>query len=124
MPLNTEALKRKVAKAIDKMPVTVTVFRHKKDAWNEPCGQETVATITGQLNLGARYKGKNAFVDTQVSNAGRTLRGQGEKLMVVIDEESRKIQPGDWFALDGVDYEIVDLGNSLEVYFDFSLERL
>ena len=118
MPINVNALKQKVSKAINKLPNDIEVYREARNDLKEPVGETFVVKLTGQY-----YKGRNSFITLNLSDSGSVKSKQQEKFMAIIDENSLLVQEGDFFVLGGTRYKIVDLGNTLNVYFDFSLER-
>ena len=119
MAININALKQKVKKAIDRLPDVVDVYRTGMGKFKEPAEPEFVVQITGQY-----YNKGSSFVVLSTDTSGSTKSRQQEKFMVVIDEESMKVKEGDYFTLKGIKYKITDLGNTMDVYFDFSLERV
>ena len=118
MPINVNALKQKVSKAINKLPNDIEVYRKARNDLKEPVGETFVVKLTGQY-----YKGRNSFITLNLSDSGSVKSKQQEKFMAIIDDNSLLVQEGDFFVLSGTRYKIVDLGNTLNVYFDFSLER-
>ena len=118
LPINVNALKQKVSKAINKLPNDIEVYREARNDLKEPVGETFVVKLTGQY-----YKGRNSFITLNLSDSGSVKSKQQEKFMAIIDENSLLVQEGDFFVLGGTRYKIVDLGNTLNVYFDFSLER-
>lgn len=122
--MNTENLKKKTLKAIEKLPDEATVLRSRVNEFNEPCGRDVVAVIRGQYYHGGYNRGRNEFVSLNMSENGRTMKNFPEKFMTVIDENTSRLRVGDILALGVQLYEITDLGGNFGVYYDLSLERL
>lgn len=121
MALNKNALRIKVKKAKDKMPDTVQVYRQGIDDFGEDVeGDIFVTEITGQYY----DKSGGVYINLSTKEAGTIKDNKREKFMVVVDDNSNKIKEGDFFTLNGVSYFITDLGNTMDVYYDFSLERI
>lgn len=92
--------------------------------FNEQISEEFVAVIKGQYYKGSLVLGRNSYISNYLNDSGKTGKRISEKFLTIVNEDSEKIQAGDRFELNGVTYEITDLGKNFDVYFDFSLERL
>lgn len=119
MPLNIEAIKLKVKKAIMKLPSVVDVYRHKLGDRNEPTGEELVVQLTGLY-----HKAQNSFISAILAERGETKSRQVEYFMTIIDDDSALVRDGDFFILNDIKYKIVDLGCSQGICYDFALERV
>ncbi len=118
--MSTDNLKAKIrkaiSKAINKLSDTVEIYRPALNEFNDQDGEEFVVVLTGQY-----YSGSVGLVLTE---AGKVVTKAAENFMVVVDDNSMLVKTGDFFVYKGIKYSIVDLGNQLDAYFEFALERV
>ena len=118
--LNTDAMKRHVERAISKFGQQIDIKRSGKNEFGEPSEGEVVATVKGYSHKG------NSGITFNVSTAGQVVGNRSEYLLVVFDENAALIKTGDFFEVDEtkeIKYEIVDLGNCMDVYMDMKVQR-
>ncbi|KGG81069.1 hypothetical protein Y919_02565 [Caloranaerobacter azorensis H53214] len=117
--INKEKIKLRIAKAIKKLPETVTVKRESLDKFNQPTGDSVdVCTIEGLYHKG------NTVISVSIGEGGIVKGNKKEYFMVVYDENAKLIQEGDYFELKGHKYVIQDLGNNNDIYLDMLIERM
>lgn len=116
--INKEKIKRRIAKAIQKLPETVTVKREELDQFNQPSGEFIdICTIEGLYHKG------NTSISLSVGDGGIIKNNKKEYFMVVFDDNAQLIKEGDSFELKGNKYIIQDLGNNNDIYLDMLIER-
>lgn len=115
--MNTEKIKAQVKKAIDRFGKDVEIKRNSVNEFGEPSGEALVTIIKGYYHKGS------SFIGINITEGAKVTTNRTEMLMIVLDEEGQKVQEGDFFTLNSVKYEIVDLGNNFDIYNDMSLKR-
>lgn len=107
-----------VEKAIKKYGKLISVTREKVNEFKEKNGSSRICDCYGFY-----YRGDN-IAKQIVKIAGETNVTREEKLMIIKDYNTEDIRQGDYLKMDGINYRIFDLGNSFDLYFDISLERV
>ncbi|MGL5507478.1 MAG: hypothetical protein ACRDB0_06225 [Paraclostridium sp.] len=115
-------IKPKITKVIDKFPTEVSIMRSILNEYGEPMQALKICDIRGFWHDGTSYGGART---TFISDGGKVKNHKQNYLMVVYDELSTLIREGDFFILDNVKYEIIDLGNcnNMNIYFDMLLRK-
>ncbi|MCL2352509.1 MAG: hypothetical protein FWC55_08270 [Firmicutes bacterium] len=119
MDIGRERLAAAVRRAVRRLPDTVVVERAARNEFGEPDRWEFVARLKGHF-----YVRKNAYISEVLTEAGSAKTNNTERFLTAADGDARKVREGDEFAIYGVRYKITDVGNGLDVYFDFSLARV
>ncbi len=117
MSLKTHSFRSKLANALKKAPVTVSVYRKNEDDSSQD--EIFVAEILGHF-----YKPKKRHIPFALGDLGMNTMRHFDKFITVFDENSTSVKVWDFFRHQGVTYQITDLGDYFDVYMDFSLERL
>lgn len=118
MSINIESLRQKVNKAILKMPSVVQVYRSCKNEFGEADEDIFITELTGQYY----DKQKGVYINVSMGESGAVKDKNKEKFMTIINENSLLVKENDFFELKGKRYKITDLGNTMDIYFDFSIE--
>lgn len=118
MKLSLRSKKPVIEKAIKKFGKTLSITRDGVNEFKEPNKSIEVCRP-----LGFYYRGRS-MLKTFTNVAGTNSIAQEEKLMIVIDDESKKIKKGDKVKINDTSYKLADLGNSFDLYFDITLERV
>ena len=121
--MNSEALRRKAARGIRVMSDEATVYRPVMNDFGERTGYGFVTRLRGQYYQGGYFSGRNAYANATLRLSGQTVSRQAEKFMAAADEDSAKVEIGDFFLLIGRMYEVVDWNVGARVFYDFSLSR-
>jgi len=97
---------------------SINVLRTDVNVYKEKVNDLYVCTIKA-------YYYKSTVKITLQSNESASLNtGHQDKLLVMNNDESKKIHKDDYFTLDDVKYKILELGNVENIVFDMSLERM
>lgn len=112
-------IKPKITKVINKFPTEVTILRNSLNDFGEPVQALKVCDIKGF------WHDSNNMISAITKDSGEVKRGKQNYLMFVYDELSTLIREGDFFILDDIKYEIIDLGNcnNMNIYFDMLLRK-
>lgn len=95
----------------------IQILRSGLNDFEEPITNQDVCKIKGY------YHRNNLKLYTTTSDGATLTSGYEERLLVIINDESKKIKQDDYFTLDNVKYKIIDLGDVEGIVFDMSLER-
>lgn len=107
-----------IEKAIKKFGKLITIKRPTLNEFKEPIGDVEVCKVHGFY-----YRGNN-ILRVQANVVGEINTSKEEKLMVIMDDNTELLKKGDTFTLNNVKYKLLDLGNSFDLYYDITLERL
>jgi hypothetical protein len=119
MSLNKDKIKRRITKAIDKLPTTVTIQRAVKNEFGEMSENALdITTINGLYHVGT------TGLSIAKIEAGIITQAKKEYLMVVLDTEGMLIQKGDLFDIGDTKYIIQDLGDNHAIYLDMLIEKV
>lgn len=118
--INRAKISAKLYNQLDKKGLlkSINVLRNGKNAFKEKVNDLYVCTIKGY------YHKNNLKLTLSFGEAATVNHGNEDKLLVVVNDESKKIQKDDYFILDNVKYKIIELGNVEDIIFDMSLERM
>lgn len=101
----------------------VKVLRDGKNIFGEKDESQNglyVCTMKGYYHQGSTSI--NIVNDsTEASNMNKNYQ---DRFLMVVDDESKKIEEHDYFNLNGIKYEIVDKGNIEDIIYDSYLKRL
>lgn len=97
---------------------SVNILRNDKNVFGERVKDLYVCTVKGY------YHRSDLKVTIQSADGGSINGGYEDKLLLTNSEESRKIMRDDYFILDGITYQIIDLGNVEDIVYDMSLKRM
>ena len=118
--INRAKISLKIYKQLDKKDLlkSIIILRDDENAFKEKVNDLYVCTVKG-------YYYKNNLKITFISADAASLnKGYEDKLLVVNNDESKKMRKDDYFTLDGVKYKILELGNVEDIVFDMSIERM
>lgn len=118
--INKEKIKRRIAKAIQKLPETVIIKREKLDDFNQPLSDPPVEVCT----IEGLYHKSNTSINVSVGDGGIVKGNKKEYFMAVYDDNAQLIREGDSFECKGHKYTIQDLGNNNDIYLDMLIERM
>ena len=121
MSINKEKIKSQILKQLTSKAIMhpVPIYRNVPNEFEEGDGEEkTVCEVQGY------YYKRNKVVNLSIGNSGEITTNHRDKLLVVCDEDSLLIKPDDFFHINDVKYKIIDLGNTFDVVFDMSIERV
>lgn len=107
-----------IEKAIKKFGKLLNIKRSGLNKFDEPISEADVVTIEGFY-----YRGNNQL-SVKYGISGEVKSDKSEKLMVIIDDKSELIKEGDYFYMDNNKYEIIDMGNSFDLYYDITLKKV
>lgn len=116
--INREKISAKIYKQLDRKGLlkSINVLRCDINAFNEKVNDLYVCTIK------AYYYKDNIRIMLQSDEPTSLNTGYEDKLLVMNNDESKKIKRYDYFTLDDVKYKIIELGNVENIVFDMSLD--
>lgn len=118
--INRAKIRAKLYNQLDKKGLlkSINILRDGKNAFKEKAKDLFVCNVKGY------YHKNNLKLTLSFGEAATVNHGNEDKLLVVIDDDNKKIQKDDYFTLDNVKYKIIELGNVEDIIFDMSLERM
>ena len=118
--INRAKVSKKVYKQLERKGLLkeIKILRTGVNAYKEKKEDLYVCTIKGY------YYKNNLKLTLAFGEAATINHGNEDKLLVVVNDESKKIKKDDYFILDNVKYKIIELGNVEDIIFDMSLERM
>lgn len=118
--INRGKISAKIYKQLEKKGLlkSINILRNGENAFKEKVNDLYVCTIQ------AYYYRKQLKITTISTDSATTNRGYEDKLLVIINDESKKIQTDDYFTLDGQKFKIIELGNVEDIIFDMFIERM
>lgn len=118
--INRAKISEKIYKKLEKKRLLkeVNILRIGTNAYNEKIEDLYVCTIK------CYYYKNNLKLTLSFGEAATVNDGNEDKLLVVVNDESKKIKKDDYLTLDSVKYKIIDLGNVEDIIFDMSLDRM
>lgn len=105
----------------------IVILRDKLNAFREKNDDNYVCTVKGYY-----YRNETKIV-LNLSESGTINDQYNEKLLVVYDDESKKIKQDDYFFYkedidnkenEGIKYKIIDTGNKENIVFNMSINRM
>lgn len=105
----------------------IVVLRDGLNAFGEKQDDNYVCTVKGYY-----YKNETKIV-LNLSESGTINDQYNEKLLVVYDDESKKIKQDDYFFYKedidneedkGIKYKVIDTGNKENIVFNMSINRM
>jgi hypothetical protein len=117
---NSEKISLKIYNQLDKKGLlkSINILRIDGNVFGEKGNDLFVCAIK------AYYHRNNLKITLQSNESASLNRGYEDRLLVTVNDESKKIMKDDYFILDSVKYKIIDLGNVEDIVFDMSLERM
>lgn len=116
--MGLERKRNVVDKAIKNYGQEITFKRQVFNEFKEPQGEQIVCKV-----FGFYYRGRS-ILSIKSNIAGETNTSKEEKLMILIDSNSKDIKKGDTFTLNDNKYKLLDLENAFDLYYDITLERV
>ncbi|MCB2300392.1 hypothetical protein [Clostridium tagluense] len=117
--INRARISEKLYKQLDKKGLLkeIKILRIGKNAYKEKQNDLYVCTVKGfyyrektRINIG--------------TTEGATLNSNySERMLVIYNEQSKKIKQDDYFMLDETVYKIIDTGNAENIIYDMHLDR-
>lgn len=96
----------------------IRILRNKKNVFGENNGPLEVCNVKGY------YYKKNNKLSISTNTGATTNRNYNDKLLLIINEDSLKINKDDYFLLDNISFKIIDPNNIEDLVFDMYLERI
>lgn len=107
-----------IEKAILKFGKEFEFKRKKKNEFGEVVREIVIAYVRAFY-----YKGSNGL-SIGLELQGEIKTNKSEKLMMSINREAAKLKAGDTFMLNGIKYELSDISNSFDLYYDITLKKV
>lgn len=96
----------------------VIILRKGENVFHEKQEDLFVCKVSGYL-----HKGKDSLVNFS-TDASNLNKNYDEKFLLVVDDDSLRIQEHDYFVLNNVKYEIIDKGLIEDILLDTCLKRM
>lgn len=116
--MNKIKAKREVYNAFKPYMQKMKIFRIGTNDYGEKQEDLYVCTIEGYYRLA------ESTLVVNYRDSGAINKNYNEKLSVMVTEDSLKIKQNDYFILNDTKYRIINIQNILDVYLDFTLERV
>jgi hypothetical protein len=122
--INRGKIALKIYKQLEKKDLLkeVSILRGGENVFKEKQEDLFVCKIKGYYHKGSSSGSNNIInASTDASNINKNYQ---DRFLIIVDETSLEIQERDYFAFDGVIYEIIDKGNTQDIVFDMYLKRM
>ena len=116
-----QRIRSQLIKKITPFMKDVIILRAGKNIFGEYEEDQYVSTVKGYYHKGS---GSGESFITNLSNDAANLnKDYKDKLLLIVDDEVKKIKEHDYFKLDDAMYEIIDKGNIEDIVWDTYLKR-
>lgn len=117
--INRERIAKRILNSLTKKDLmkSIIIYRDGRNAFGETQEKQYVCTVQGF------YHKDKSKLNLNFNEGGTLNTGYSEKLLVVYNEESKKIKQDDYFFLNDIKYKIIDKGNVQDIIFDMILNR-
>lgn len=115
--MNNSKIKREIYKSFKPFMKPIRVYRNGLNAYKEKTQNLFVGNIQGFYS-----RGKNLIVKLYKTTSDTNIN-YNEILSCMINEESLKINIDDYFILNNIKYQIIDIQNNNNFYLDLTLNR-
>jgi hypothetical protein len=113
-----QRIRRQLIRKVTPFMKDIIILRTGQNVFGEHEEDQYVCKTKGYY-----HPSRNVFIRDDVNDAGRFLKFCEDKVLFIVDDDVRKIEKGDYFTLDGTQYEILDLGNIEDIIYDTFLKR-
>lgn len=97
----------------------IIILRAGKNIFGEYEEDQYVSTVKGYYHIGST----SVNIVNNSTDAANLNRNYQDRLLMIVDDEVKKIKEHDYFKLDDVMYEIIDKGNIQDIVWDTYLKR-
>jgi hypothetical protein len=113
-------ISQKIYSQLDKKGLLkeVTILRTQKNAYKERLQDLFVCKIKGY------YHREEARVEAESTQSATINKLYNNKFLIIVDDDSKKIDQDDFFTLDNVKYKIIDKGSVEDIVYDMYLQRM
>lgn len=120
--INRTKIGLKIFKQLEKKGLLkdIVILRAGENVFREKQDDLYVCTVKGYYHTGST----SINIINGSTDATTINKNYQDKLLMIVDDSTRKIQGHDYFVLDNVKYEIVDKGNVEDIVYDSCLKRL
>lgn len=95
----------------------VIILRTGKNVFGEYEEDQYVCTVKGYYHKGGTYINNVAKDGTSLN------KNYEDRVLLIVDDEVKKIKEHDFFKFDDITYEIIDKGNIEDIVWDTFLKR-
>lgn len=114
-----QKIRNQLVKKITPFMEEVTILREGKNIFGEYEKDQYVCKIKGYYHTGST----SINIVNYITEAADLNRNYQDRLLLIVDDEVKKIKEHDYFKLDDVMYEIIDKGNIEDIVWDTYLKR-
>lgn len=97
----------------------VIVLRAGKNVFGEYEEDQYVCKVKGYYHIGST----SINIVNNSTEAANLNRDYQDRILLIVDDEVKKIKEHDYFTLDSSKYEIIDKGNIEDIVWDTYLKR-
>ncbi|APC41061.1 hypothetical protein [Clostridium estertheticum] len=117
--INRTKISEKLYKQLDKKGLLkeIKILRIGKNAYKEKLNDLYVCTVKGF------YYRKETRINISATESATLNSNYSERVLIIYDEESKKIKQDDYFTLAETKYKIIDTGNAENIIYDMQLDR-
>ena len=116
--MNKVKTKREVYNSFKPYMKNIAIFRNDVNEYGEKDKDIYVTEIEGYYSLA-----KNLIV-VNYTHSGAINKNYNEMISVMISDDSFKIKQDDYFNINNTNYRIINIQNVMDIYLDFTLERV
>ena len=114
-----QKIRNQLVKKVTPFMKEVIVLRAGENVFGEYEEDQYVCKIKGYYHTGST----STNIVNNSTEAANLNRNYQDRLLLIVDDEIKKIKEHDYFKLDDVMYEIVDKGNIEDIVWDTYLKR-
>ncbi|MFL0197277.1 hypothetical protein ACJDU8_17180 [Clostridium sp. WILCCON 0269] len=114
-----QKIRNQLVKKVTPFMKEVKVLRSEGNVFGEKGNDQYVCTTNGYYHVGSTSVNIVNY-STEAANLDKNYQ---DRLLLIVDDEVKKIKEHDYFQLDDVKYEIINKGNVEDVVWDTYLKR-
>lgn len=123
--INRGRIGLKIYKQLEKKGLLkeVIILRSGKNVFQEKKDDLFVCKVNGYYHKGSS-SGSSSNITNASIDAANINKNYQDRFLLIVDENSLKVQEHDYFIIDNIKYEIIDKGNTQDIVFDIYLKRM
>lgn len=111
-------IRKQILSKISPFMREVVIFRDGKNAFKE---SKSKPDYVGKF-LGYKHT-DNSNLYAQAAQNTTINKTYSDRFLIIVDDDSLKIQEGDYFYIDNVKHTIIDKGNLMDIVFDMFIDK-
>ncbi|PJI07046.1 MULTISPECIES: hypothetical protein [Clostridium] len=113
-----QKIRNQLIKKVMPFTVKIDILRQQDNVFNEKQDYIKVCTVNGYYHTGTSY------ISGFINDSSSLKRSCEDRLLLIVNDDVKKIKEHDRFILDEVMYEIIDKGNISDIVWDTYLNRM